>query len=313
MSELAEAKTPTPVEAPLTGREKFEAQFPHIVDIEYDENRLAAFRASIIDNTETEKAHNALAQADNNIEAVTNDRTEKPSKAVTAKTERRAVALKAERKAIEVRHEQQMASTPGSMRTAINEFLRSPAVYDRYIAANTSAEIEEGETLADAMKRTHAAWHERRAAKKAIIRAPLPAEEIEFNCADWVARNAVKMDQVLSGMVRPFFNEKYQTFSQRRVAPPKDEKGAVDALGVLNATLGALMSTGLAQLAMQGHDESKALGYVERDAMLRAVNAELERLEYQAEAIHRLARKRGDNAGPRLSGNILAILDLKRV
>ena len=83
-----------------------------------------------------------------------------------------------------------------------------------------------------------------------------------------------------------------------------------DGLGLMLTMFPDEVAERITALALEGHDESKAIGLAERYAALDAINAEILLIEREHEFWVRKAREESINPGPRISNDIRAILDI---
>lgn len=295
----------------LSGRETLENQFEHIAAIIRDEDSLAALRESFVNNRSDAKARNDLARADIELAALANQRAEKPSKPVELRLDKQRAALKAERLAIEADCEQKMATTPGPAVNHLRDFFNSAAAYGDYVHAATPTDIKEGESALEANTRLIDEYRTLQEEQKVVTRAHVPAAEVTSACYSYVGLLAAKapLAPIIGSLRGGFsFDEERGHFNRRQPSVPTD---AAALVGIIAALMPDELAGALALKALEGHDESKTLDALARIQKMEAISARMLEIQYLTEANHRFARKRGESAGQRISGNPLAILDLK--
>ncbi|MEH2504978.1 hypothetical protein V1290_003789 [Bradyrhizobium sp. AZCC 1578] len=313
MSNIDEIPTSEGVQ-PLTAREQFEAKYPHVVPIIRDEERLEAEDQSEYEADQRTRNGFRVREAELGhmlmVEQDSPQRSNKREERLLQQIEK----LKADKAEHHRRREEDRRNKPGGMMQYIREFMSSPAVHRRYKPANTMDELLPGKTAPEMAAHYRAQYLPKLNERKAIIKAPQTAEEIRSDIASGVTKYAATL---LKGVRFVEVDDKNRIRSRGlnlpRLAVP-DGLGNItyvpDALGVMAALFAPEMIERLTALMLENHDESKALDAVERARRLAQVDAELREIEYKAEYFHRVARSQGANPGPRVSANVLAILDL---
>ncbi|KRR10835.1 hypothetical protein CQ12_21445 [Bradyrhizobium jicamae] len=302
---------------PLTVREKFEEQFPHIGPIHADEDRLESENQS---NYEAhQRALNAyrLEVAENAHMLMVEQRSPKRSTKREERLEKEAEKLKAKRAEIDRRQNEYLRNRPGPMGNAIRSFFSSSAAHQPYECANTTDTLLPGKTAVDMTQHYREQNQAKLAERIAIGKAPLPAAEIQAIIAEDVSKWAAKIQKSVRHVD---LNDKTDRFKRRSLSLPRlsipDGIGGItyvpDALGVMAALFGPEMIERLTALILENHNDADALDAVERSRRLKEVNAAILDIQYKGEYWHRVARSQGANPGPRISTNVLAILDLVR-
>lgn len=307
---MPDVQTESSNDQPLTPRQRLENIHPHIGPIILDEEALR-------DTTEAQRiahqnalAHNAVQRGDNEFEAVSNADHAKPSKAIEKRTTARREQLNAQRAAMESAFELRQKTSPGSAANYLTEFFTSSAAWANYKRANTVAEVRPGETLRGAMDRNRTEKQIKLAEERAVLKAPQTEAEIRQHARAETERLAANLGPAASSLRGLDFHERLDRWFKRSLSLPKKGDG-VDMVGFVFAIFGDEIAERLTARALANHREKDALSLAEREQRLKDIRAEIVRLEYQSEAIHRLARSQGENAGPRLTSNALAILDIE--
>ncbi len=301
-----------PNDEPMTPREKIEAAFPHVAHIVRDEEALQDSIRAAYDARQNALNRNAVARGDNEMEAASNADHMRPSKAIAERTAKRREALKAQRAEIDATYELQQKTNAGSALNYVNGFFASPEAFAKHKHADTVADIQPGETLRDAMNRVRAEKQVKIAEERVVMRAHPTKADIQQHAVAEVGKLAANLGLTVGSLRNLHFHERLGRWMTRSLELPK--KGdSVDAVGLMFALFGDEIAERLTARALANHDESKSLDILARSQKLKAIREKILRLEYQSEAIHRLARSQGTNAGPRISSNPLAILDLVEV
>jgi hypothetical protein len=308
---------------PLTPRERFEEQFSHVAAIIANEKRLESEDQSSHEARERALNSYRVAAAENAHQLYVEQDSPFRSEKREARILKEGEKLKEKRAEIDRRQDEYMANRPGSMMNILREFFSSRAANLRYRPANTTDELLPGKTAVEMV----ALYREQRKAKlaerNATIKAAQSIEEIKSDIVAGVSKAAAKLQMAVGGARRVNVHEDMTRFAPRGLVLPKlsiaDGLGGVsyvpDGLGVLCALFGPEMVDRLTAMALEGHDESKALDAAERSRRLAQVNAEISQIQYRAEYWHRVARSQGSNPGPRVGGGddfVLAVLDLVR-
>jgi hypothetical protein len=160
---------------------------------------------------------------------------------------------------------------------------------------------------------------DRQAKRKEIKAAPLTTDETKREIVAGVSKAQAAMKVAAQRARRASYVEHRNRFEASGFQFPEirlvDGLGKIlpfgNGLGVLCSLFGPEVIERITALALEGHDESKALDMAERTRRIREIDAEILLLERRSEFWVRQCQAAGINAGPRLTSNALAILDIE--
>ncbi|UPJ50778.1 hypothetical protein IVB30_05085 [Bradyrhizobium sp. 200] len=249
--------------------------------------------------------------------ARSNENAPKPSKKLAAQTEAAIEAGHEKLRANDALYEEAKRLVTGSAETQIEDWilhdLKGP-----HRAVNTVVTLAEGESVQAAMDTRRDKSKALKTKRTAIIKAPQPEDDARARIKAAVDRSAAKLAHVVGPARFVSYHERDGSFRQRDIRMPQITisgdsilQYVGDGLGVLCALFPNEVYERLCAIALANHDEAAAMTMADRRAALAEVDTELLRIGYESEAIIRLARGMGQNVGPRITSNVLCILDIE--
>lgn len=304
--------------ATLSREERFLS--PKALAIAAEEERQSDRRHAEYDALRKRLDHIRVDLADAEISLSAARRAPKPNAAVEARYEAKIEAFKAQLRDEQKRYDDRQAKTAGSAVTYTRAFLREVNRQTR--DCNTAVELAPGKDERGTMALLRDQHGGKRAEKVAVAKLPRTADEIAADISNGVDRvGTAAVSLALRGLRSVHLHGDTGKLEPRSFELPQitiaNGVGGLSTIPDGVALLCALDPEGVKQkltaLALEGHDDRKALSMEDRRAKIDAINAEILLIERKSEAIIRHCFENGIEPGARLTSNPLAILDISFV
>lgn len=243
----------------------------------------------------------------------------KPNKKLEEQYARQLDLKYAERRENQRRYDEDAELQTGSAMSFIDTFISNDLKGPMRFVGTTDTLADGVAGQRDMMDLLRTELAELTTKRKEIKAAPLTAAEIRGEVISGVNKAQTTLKTAAQRARRVNYIEHRNRFEKRGFQFPEirlvDGLGTImpigNALGVLCSVFESEIIEYVTALALEGHDESTALDMATRHNRLREIDAEILTVERRSEFWVRQCQAAGINAGPRLTSNVLAILDIE--